>query len=132
MNYAPDDYPDCPQIDPHGCDIAVIEWLKAGPYRRIMHRHNGTFRAYDESLWKFVTADTIPLLADALMNWPEHGIVDPDPPASKMYQELAAYVSAQEITQDNIGTIRRSLFMPFDCEWNGWVRDLTAANERSR
>jgi hypothetical protein len=25
-----------------------------------------------------------------------------------------------------IGKLRRTLFMPFDCKWNAWVRDFTA------
>lgn len=34
------------------------------------------------------------------------------------------------ITGENIGQIRRDLMMPFDCEWNAWVRDETAAREK--
>ena len=30
------------------------------------------------------------------------------------------------ITINNIGEIRRFLFMPFSCKWNAWVRDITA------
>lgn len=28
-----------------------------------------------------------------------------------------------------IGRARRLLMMPFDCRWNGWVRDFTAMVE---
>ena len=28
-----------------------------------------------------------------------------------------------------IGNLRRFLFMPFSCRWNGWVRDITAKYE---
>jgi len=44
-------------------------------------------------------------------------------------QEMRDYINAQKITSENIGDIRRSLFMPFDSEWNGLVRDLTAEKE---
>lgn len=33
------------------------------------------------------------------------------------------------INQNNIGKIRRFLFMPFNCKWNMWVRDITAKLE---
>ena len=33
------------------------------------------------------------------------------------------------INQNNIGKIRRFLFMPFSCKWNAWVRDITAKLE---
>lgn len=39
------------------------------------------------------------------------------------------WMDRQIITGENIGGIRNSLFMPFDCEWNGWVRDETAKRE---
>ena len=28
-----------------------------------------------------------------------------------------------------IGDIRRKLFMPYDCAWNGYIRDMTAQLE---
>jgi hypothetical protein len=31
----------------------------------------------------------------------------------------------------DIGTLRRKLFMPYDCSWNGLVRDVTAKYEQS-
>jgi hypothetical protein len=43
--------------------------------------------------------------------------------------ELRAYLDTLTITGDNIGDIRRSLFMPWDSPWNGWVRDETAERE---
>ena len=30
---------------------------------------------------------------------------------------------------NNIGDIRRSLFVPWESQWNGWVRDETASRE---
>ena len=33
-------------------------------------------------------------------------------------------------TTREIGDVRRSLFKPFDCAWNGYVRDVTAGLER--
>lgn len=46
--------------------------------------------------------------------------------------DLADHVSQLgelfERAQD-IGTLRRSLFMPYDCPWNGYVRDVTAEIE---
>lgn len=35
------------------------------------------------------------------------------------------------ITQNNIGKIRRFLFMSFSCKWNAWIRDITARYERN-
>lgn len=46
-----------------------------------------------------------------------------------MKKQLAAHIAMLTVTRENIGKIRRSLFMPFDCEWNGWVRGLTAERE---
>ena len=43
--------------------------------------------------------------------------------------ELRAYLNSLIITSDNIGDIRRSLFMPWKCEWNALVRDETAKRE---
>jgi hypothetical protein len=51
-----------------------------------------------------------------------------EPPA-KVKQAVFLYLNTLVITSDNIGDIRRSLFMPFDCKWNGWVRDMTAELE---
>jgi hypothetical protein len=31
----------------------------------------------------------------------------------------------------HIGKTRRALFMPFQCRWNAWVRDWTAALQRT-
>lgn len=28
-----------------------------------------------------------------------------------------------------IGNVRRFFFMPFNCKWNAWVRDMTAKFE---
>lgn len=43
--------------------------------------------------------------------------------------ELRGYLDTLTITSDNIGDIRRSLFLPWDSMWNGWVRDETASRE---
>jgi RNase P subunit RPR2 len=44
-------------------------------------------------------------------------------------QELAKYLDTLTITGDNIGDIRRECFVPWDSQWNGIVRDETAARE---
>ena len=44
-------------------------------------------------------------------------------------REMRVYLDAQVITGDTIGDIRRSLFVPWESAWNGWVRDETAARE---
>jgi hypothetical protein len=48
----------------------------------------------------------------------------------QMVSELRAYLDSLTITSDNIGNIRRSLFVPWESPWNGIVRDETAARER--
>lgn len=48
----------------------IYDWLQA-PYRCVMCRHTTTFRAIDESLRKYVEADTLPTLCDALLDWPD-------------------------------------------------------------
>lgn len=30
------------------------------------------------------------------------------------------------LTNAQVGKLRRALFMPFNCRWNSWVRQLTA------
>lgn len=47
-------------------------------------------------------------------------------------RELRAYLDGLLITSDNIGDIRRSLFMPWASPWNGWVRDETAERENKQ
>lgn len=44
-------------------------------------------------------------------------------------REMRAYLDTLTIHGDNIGEIRRSLFVPWDSQWNGWVRDETAIRE---
>lgn len=46
-----------------------------------------------------------------------------------MVEQLTTYLNTLKITSDNIGDIRRSCFMPFDCKWNSVVRDETASRE---
>lgn len=43
--------------------------------------------------------------------------------------ELRVYLDTLHIGGDNIGDIRRSLFVPWESQWNGWVRDETAHRE---
>lgn len=47
----------------------------------------------------------------------------------KLREDLGAYLDTLHITNENIGEIRRALFFPWECEWNGIVRDETAARE---
>ena len=58
------------QPDEFGCHKHVAQWLAAGTYRTLCHRHDGTFVAGDESERLMMRADTIPLLSDSLLNWP--------------------------------------------------------------
>lgn len=48
-----------------------------------------------------------------------------------LISELEAHLDGLKINGDTIGDIRRSCFVPWDSEWNGIVRDLTAQRERS-
>lgn len=64
-------------LDENGCRNAVAEWVEKGIYRSLIHRHDGTFTAVDESERKYMRADTIPLLADALLNWPGDAVEIP-------------------------------------------------------
>lgn len=75
-----------PRLDPFGCHKQVARWLEAGTYRKLIHRHDGTFVAADESENKMMRADTLPLLADALMNWPQDAETMP---ASKWVKVVA-------------------------------------------
>lgn len=45
--------------------------------------------------------------------------------------ELRAYLDTLRIDGDNIGKIRRSLFLPWESAWNRWVRDDTAERENN-
>lgn len=45
--------------------------------------------------------------------------------------ELETYLNGLTIHGDNIGNIRRACSVPWDSEWNGIVRDLTAQREKS-
>lgn len=45
--------------------------------------------------------------------------------------ELRRWLDLQTITSDNIGSIRRRCFMPWDSAWNALVRDETAMREKS-
>lgn len=50
---------------------------------------------------------------------------------TNLEQELKIWLDTQKITSENIGSIRRSLFVPWDSKWNGIVRDETAQRENS-
>lgn len=67
------------QPDEFGCHKHVAQWLAASTYRTLCHRHDGSFVAGDESARLFMRASTIPLLSDALLNWPQDA--EPLPPA---------------------------------------------------
>ena len=45
------------------------------------------------------------------------------------YERLLAELDKLVITSQNIGDIRRRYLLPFDCDWNSFVRDETAARE---
>jgi hypothetical protein len=49
---------------------------------------------------------------------------------AELLQALQGYLDGLVITSATIGDIRRRLLLPFDCAWNGIVRDQTAARER--
>ena len=69
-----------PLLEPFGTHKQIAIWLEQGKYRSLIHRHDGTFVAADESVNLLMKSDTIPLLADALMNWPDGA--RPMPPAA--------------------------------------------------
>ena len=50
---------------------------------------------------------------------------------NEMIDQLCQWLNSQTINGDTIGNIRRQCFMPFDCAWNGIVRDETAKREVS-
>lgn len=47
-------------------------------------------------------------------------------------QELRKWLDQQEITGENIGTIRGRCFVPWESDWNAVVRDETALREISK
>jgi hypothetical protein len=50
---------------------------------------------------------------------------------NNLKEELCIYLDSLTITSHNIGDIRRSCFVPWISEWNGIVRDETAARENT-
>lgn len=57
----------------------------------------------------------------------------PPVPVSVMtLDEMTDWLDTLEITSDNIGDIRRALFLPHDCPWNEWVRMETADRENNK
>ena len=64
---------------------------------------------------------------DAVAGGRERGL--PSFVAVSLHRELTAYLDGLVMTGENIGDIRRSLFLPWDSAWNGIVRDDTARRE---
>ncbi len=58
--------------------------------------------------------------------------ITPTEVTEAMHKKLCVHLNDCMITSENIGSVRRSLFLPFDCEWNGVVRDETAARENNK
>lgn len=52
------------------------------------------------------------------------------PVEDDMAVKLLGWVKTQDITSENVGAIRARLLLPFDCEWNALVCDLTASFEK--
>jgi hypothetical protein len=67
----------------------------------------------------------------ALLLEPKESKPDPRAADPRLLQQLRAWLDTLIIHGDNIGDIRRACFMPWDCEWNGIVRDETAQREQS-
>jgi hypothetical protein len=49
--------------------------------------------------------------------------------STRLFKELCAWLDEQNITSENIGQMRRQLFVPWSSEWNSIVRDETASRE---
>lgn len=70
-------------------------------------------------------------LMESARAWVKGEPLPPVRPSSKLLlNEMRAWLDTQNINGSTIGEIRRRLFMPFDSEWNGIVRDETAAREK--
>jgi len=50
-------------------------------------------------------------------------------PEAELMKQVTTWLQSQTITSENIGDIRRQLFMPFDCTYNEVIRELTATFE---
>ena len=61
----------------------------------------------------------------------EDSVPAPQWNVSGMVTALRAYLDTKRITPDTIGDIRRTLFMPWESQWNALVREETAARERN-
>jgi hypothetical protein len=48
----------------------------------------------------------------------------------RLVTELRQWLDSQDIHGDNIGSIRRQCFLPWDSPWNALVRDETAKREK--
>ena len=78
------------------------------------------------------STDTLNLLREAAAALPRGEtprplVIDRD---ADLRREMRAYLSTLVITGDNIGDVRRSLFVPWNSPWNVWVRDDTAECEQ--
>lgn len=67
--------------------------------------------------------------ADARLTAMRAPIVVATSSEKSLHNELRRYLDGQRVTSRNIGDMRRALCMPWECSWNGWVRDETAARE---
>ena len=72
-------------------------------------------------------ADELEAVLSASAVSPRGLVIDRD---ADLLVEMRNWLDTQTITGENIGNIRRQLFMPWDSLWNGWVRDETATRER--
>ena len=48
---------------------------------------------------------------------------------NELEQELRQWLAQQFVTSENIGAVRRRLFVPWSSRWNAIVRDATAERE---
>lgn len=99
--------------------------------RCVFHQDKPPARACRECLDRTALVAQVVAVFDAVPPPPPVGspttiMLDRD---AELRRELRAHLDSLVITSDNIGDIRRGMFMPWDSSWNGWVRDETAARE---
>jgi len=99
------------------------------PICNALDRLNGILRNFDKQKW---ARDAMRVTCNDFGTAPpverENEIsLDSEPLMKRQLREYLDRTGA--ITSDNIGHVRRSLFMPFECDWNKWVRELTGARE---
>lgn len=78
--------------------------------------------------------DVEPVVGFGAHKFPLHAgqtvrLTPPYAPCGEEKTEFLKYLDSLEITSENIGSIRARLLAPFDCEWNAFIRDETAARE---